>query len=65
MKKVWYCVTSSFYNDGRVVAAITATEEAGRKPASRFTETRRCDIYNDWFGSVEEAKEFIDGCRKA
>lgn len=54
--KTWYCVTSSFDDRGRVVAAITASKEAETCPESTYTSTSRKDIYNDWFGSTEEAQ---------
>lgn len=64
MKK-WYCVTSSFDDRGRVNANITNVIEAEEKPESIFRSTRRKDIYIDWFGSEEEAKEFIEQSKKA
>lgn len=57
--KTWYCVTSTFDDKGRVTAAVTGTKEAGECPESTFTSTSRRDIYNDWFGSMEEANEWI------
>lgn len=58
--KTYYCVTTSFDDKGRVTAGITNQIEAEEKPESTFTETRRKDIYNDWFESMEEAKEFVE-----
>lgn len=58
--KTWYCVTSTFDDRGRVTAAVTGTKEADKCPESTFTSTSRRDIYNDWFGSMEEANEWID-----
>ena len=63
--KTWYCVTSSFDDRGRCVAAITATKEAEEYPESTYTSTRRKDIYNDWFGSIEEAQEWVAQSRCA
>lgn len=63
--KIFYCVTSSFDNRGRVTAAITATKEAVSKPESTFTSTSRKDIYNDWFGSRKEAEEFVADAKLA
>lgn len=57
--KTWYCVTSSFDDRGRVVAAITASKEAETCPESTYTSTSRKDIYNDWFGSTEEAQAWV------
>lgn len=58
--KTWYCVTSSFDDRGRVVAAITASKEAETCPESTYTSTSRKDIYNDWFGSTEEAQAWVE-----
>lgn len=63
--KTWYCVTSSFDDRGRVTAGITATRQAEDKPESSCTETRRKDIYNDWFGSEAEAKKFVEEAKLA
>ena len=63
--KTWYCVTTSFDDRGRVTAGITDTVEAEEKPESRFTSTRRKDIYNDYFGSHEEAAAYVEEARKA
>lgn len=58
MKK-WYCVVSSFYNDGIVIANMVDVVQARQKPESEFKETSRCDIYTDWFGSRKEAENWI------
>ena len=63
--KTWYCATSSFDDRGRVTAAITMTKEAEEQPESTFTETKRKDIYSDWFGSHEEAEEFVKQAKRA
>ena len=63
--KTWYCVTSSFDDRGRAIAAITATKEAEECPESTYTNTSRKDIYNDWFGSEEEAKKWVEQARCA
>lgn len=57
--KTWYCATSSFDDKGRVIANITATKEAETCPESTCTSTSRKDIYNDWFGSQDEAMAFV------
>lgn len=64
MKK-YYCVTISFYDRGRETAGITNMVEASAKPESTFTSTSRKDIYNDWFDSFEEAKQFVEEARVA
>jgi hypothetical protein len=63
--KTWYCVTSSFDDRGRVTAGITDSIEAEEKPESGFTSTKRKDIYTDWFGSLHEAREFVEEAKLA
>jgi len=63
--KVFWCVTSSYDDKGRVTAAITDTKEAVSKPQQTYTSTRRNDIYNDWFDSQEEAQKFVEDAKKA
>lgn len=63
--KTWYCVTTSFDDRGRVTSGITDVVEAEEKPESRFTSTRRKDIYNDYFGSHEEATAYVEEARRA
>lgn len=64
-RKIWYCVTSSFDDKGRVVAAITDMAEADEKPESHFTSTRRKDIYTDWFDREEAASAYVEEAKKA
>ncbi len=63
--KTWYCVTSSFDDRGRVTAGITATTQADEKPENTSTSTRRKDIYNDWFGTEAEARQFVEEAKLA
>ena len=63
-QKIWYCVTSSFDDKGRVIAAITSTCEAAVQPEGGFTRTKRKDIYHDWYGSVEEANRAVEAARE-
>lgn len=63
--KTYYCVTSSFDNSGRVTAGITASVKADKIPESTFTSTSRKDIYNDWFESIEDAKQFAEEAKTA
>lgn len=64
MKPYW-CVTTSVNNRGRVVANITNRIEAICKPENTFTSTSRRDVYNDWFGSLEEAEAFVKEAKEA
>ena len=58
--KEYFCVTSSYYNDGRVTATLTDIKQAEKKPQKHFKETGRCDIYTDWFDSENDAQAFIE-----
>ena len=63
--KTWYCVTSTFDDRGRATANITDTCQADTKPENTFMSTSRKDIYNDWFGSMREAKSFVNSAKGA
>ena len=63
LKKFW-CVTTAFHNDGKVVSAITDVCEAAVKPENVCKETKTKDIYLDWFDTEEEAKERVDNSLK-
>lgn len=65
MMKMWYCVTSSFDNKGRVTSAITDRKEVEECPKNTFNSTKRKDIYNEWFGSEKEANDWVMQARKA
>lgn len=59
LKKFW-CVTTAFHNDGKVVSAITDVCEAAVKPENVCKETKTKDIYLDLFDTEEEAKERVE-----
>lgn len=63
--KTYWCVTSSFDDRGRVTAAITRTIEAAVKPENACTSTKRKDIYNDWFDSLEAAQAWVEETKQA
>lgn len=63
--KTWWGVVTTFDNNGRVTAAVTRTVRATEKPERSFTETKRKDIYLDWFDSQEEAEEFVAEAKRA
>jgi len=63
--KTFWCVTSSFDDHGRVAVNITQTVDVAEKPESSFARTGRKDIYNDWFGSLEEAQAYVEEARQA
>lgn len=64
MKK-WYGVCSSYYDDGKIIANLVNVVEAEEKPQDSYKETRRCDIYINWFESYDKAMEYIGECRVA
>ena len=61
----FYCVMSSFKDNGDSWAGIVERREADTKPDSAFKSTKRADIYTDWFESYEEALAFVYAGRKA
>lgn len=63
--KTWYCVTSSFYNNGKVTSRITDTKESVDKPESNYKELKRCDVYTDWYATKEEADAAVQEALKA
>ena len=63
--KTYYCVTSTFDDRGRVTANITNQIEAEQMPESSYTSTSRKDIYNDWFESEQDAREFVEQAKNA
>lgn len=64
MKK-YYAVCNSYYNNGKVVANLVDVIEAEEKPEDTYKETKRCDIYVNWFESYDEAMNFIKECKMA
>ena len=63
--KTWYCVTTTFDDNGRVWAAITDSGKFSHEPKSTFRSTRTKDIYTDWFDSIEAAEQFMGEAKKA
>lgn len=63
--KNWYCVTNSYYDNGRVTAAITNIIQSEQKPEDTYNEGKRCDVYNNWFDNINDANKFIAQCRQA
>ena len=61
----WYAVTSSFYDNGKVKAAITDTVMAVQKPESGYKELKRCDVYVDYYPTKEEADKAVEEALKA
>lgn len=63
--KTYYCVTTAVYDDGRIISAITSVVEAVCKPENGSKSLKRRDVYNDWFDSQEEAKEWVEEAKRA
>lgn len=63
--KPYFCVTTSVYDSGKVIAAITSTIQAVCKPENSSKSLNRKDIYNDWFDTLEEAQEFVEDAKQA
>ena len=60
----YWAVTTAFYDNGRVTANIVTSIEADQKPQAGYRETRKCDIYTDWFDTREGAEAFVAECRE-
>lgn len=63
--KTYYAVTTSFYNDGRVICNITDSVQAERKPEDTVKSLMTKDVYVDWFSSFKKAEEFVQAARLA
>lgn len=63
--KIYYCVTSSVDDMGKVRVAITNVIEAVRKPENDFKSLKHKDIYHDWFESREEAEKLVKEAKMA
>ena len=63
--KTFWCVTTSVYDNGKVRAAITNCIQAVKKPERESKELRNKDVYHDWFGSKEEADQFVEDAKNA
>lgn len=59
VKKTFYAVAMTIFDDGRAVVRMAGTELAYIKPESRYTSGSNADRYIDWFESESEAEEFI------
>ena len=61
--KTWHCVITTV-TDAHTSAKIVDTIEAEDPPISDYRETRRADIYIDWF-TKEEAEKYVKEARTA
>ena len=63
-RKIWYCVVSSYFDDGLVIANIVDEKESFEKPENISSSLRRKYVYFDWFDDYEEAQQFVEEARK-
>lgn len=63
--KEYFCVTSTFCDNGEVTAVITDNKEAEEKPENTSKSVEGKDIYNYWFESEDEANKYIEDCENA
>lgn len=61
----FYEVTTCFFDDGKVPAAITRTVESDQKPTDTSDNNDKCDVYKDWFETEEAANQFIKDAKEA
>lgn len=58
-----YEVVSSFFDNGKVSVSLHSYQ-LDSKPENRFIETKRCDIYHDYFTNKKEAYKHYDECKQ-
>lgn len=63
--KTYYCVTSAFYDDGTVRAAITDRKEANAAPQNTYYSASNRDIYVDWYANYNDAVQAVENAKKA
>lgn len=54
----YYKVTSLFFDNGKTAAYIEEIE-AEKAPKATFESGRKCDIYQDYFGTETEALQYM------
>lgn len=59
-----YEVVTRYYDDGTVKVACH-TYEMDSKPENRIEETKRCDIYHDFFTNKKAAHKHYDDAKRA
>lgn len=63
MEKSYYCVTSAYFDNGRVTAAITMSIKAASKPQDHSTNARDRDIYTEWYDNLADAEKAVAEAR--
>ncbi len=61
----WYCVVTTVFDDGKVVANIADAVERREKPEAVNQSLQDKDIYVEWFDSIYAARKAIQAARKA
>lgn len=61
----WYCVVTTVFDDGKVVANIVDAVERREKPEAVNQSLQDKDIYVEWFDSIYAARKAIQAARKA
>lgn len=59
-----YEVITKCYDNGKVIASMHELE-CDTIPESTFEETKRCDIYHDYFTDRSEALQMIEDAKNA
>ena len=62
--KVFYCVQQRYYDNGKVSACVYSLE-AEEKPKMWGRSEIDCDLWLDFFDTLEEAEAFARECYKA
>lgn len=64
-RRRYWEVQSAYYDDGRVIANIMKSALYEKKPETRYTELRRCDVYVEYFPSLAAAQQWVRDSRMA
>ena len=59
MKKLYYCVVSKYFDDGRAYAVVKSVYEE-EKPVNEYKSFNMVDVYHDYFDTLREAEEFAE-----
>jgi len=59
MKTTFYCITAQFYEYGKVLACITNSREATKKPKEQIRKNYGMTAYKIWVSHEMDALEII------
>ncbi len=62
-EQTYYCVTSAYYDNGRVTAAITMIQQCAMKPDDHSTSKSDRDIYTEWYDNLADAEKAVAEAR--